>query len=266
MTAPVAKTKVEELLNKLQNLSEADQHNQFLLNSLQKEAEKLKNAHAYGAYIALGVVSALKGDTKKMRDYHKAAIAIAPAGDMNAAYNYAVSLHYLDFYSEAADWANSAFRGSSGPGYYQLVLRTLRDACRFGEAAELIRKMDEQINSSVKLDLNSILEFADYLKRHEVSDAQAEAMQKLAVELVREHQAAVFNMKTSILDDETSDWASVIWSIKSDERISGLNSQLSEKIAESEMPAHVVGAFNIYLRQTGVGHGDNKQGSAGVFS
>ncbi len=100
------KTKTEELVAELNAMRKAKAFNDFSLKKLEREAQKLINVDAAGAYLILGILSCIKREFDVMRSHHENAIKLVNDAECNR--NYAASLLIAGFPSEAYDYYTAA--------------------------------------------------------------------------------------------------------------------------------------------------------------
>ncbi len=87
-------------------MRKARAYNDLSIKRIEREAQKLRNSNAAGAYVVLGMLSCLKRDFGSMRSYHENAIKLVNDAEYNR--NYAASLLIAGFPTEAYDYYKTA--------------------------------------------------------------------------------------------------------------------------------------------------------------
>ena len=95
------KSKTSKLIEKMNDLVNRRDRDEFTLRRIKSEAEKLRSSDAFNSYILLGMLASLANNVDEMRLNHLAALKLQP-NDPTGNINYSTSLNNLCFYSEVS--------------------------------------------------------------------------------------------------------------------------------------------------------------------
>ena len=237
------KTKASKLIEKMNDLVNRRDRDEFTLRKIRKEAEKLRSSDAFNAYILLGMLASLENDVDEMRLNHLAALKLRP-DDPNANFNYSTSLNNLCFYSEAREFAVKAYLG--GPGNLQ-ILSSLIEICvrsgRIREARKWLRKIEKLEPEVVIENKNIILEAYDLFSEFDVSDDDVEEILRLSLSALHHNKVVPTKIIIETLSDEESYWLNYMFEVQRPPAdIVELNFEAAERLANSEIPARATDA------------------------
>ena len=131
-------TKSAELIERLGDLANVLEINDFDLRQLEREARRLLAADAAGAYEILGAVASLRGDAESVHGEHKRALNLSRESH-DSLYNYAVSLGVIGDFDGAREAACKAFK--KAPTDRETLMRCIEFSTMSGhllEARQLI--------------------------------------------------------------------------------------------------------------------------------
>jgi hypothetical protein len=234
-TGPSAKSKSQDLWDRLNALSGGAEVDDFHLRSLGREIDALRKTDAFEAFQLTGALAAIHGDIQGMRQAHAAAIKLRP-GDVYAYTNYGTSLAKTSYFRESADQFRTAFRID------KLDLDILKQYIEHTLSAGLLQESSVAVKEWVKRAPTSPLPLAGAIERlATVQRARGldDAETSRVVDLLREvaHRNRVFDISVSIgsLADDDSQWLSVIGFASRDPATTRrLNDQLTDVIAGSD--------------------------------
>ena len=97
------KSKGQEIVDKLNEMFDRKQINQFEIRKFKNEAEKLKQVDLPGAFTILGIIACIEKNTDDMHSSHKNAIAYSSDEDVKivSMVQYVISLYNAELFEEA---------------------------------------------------------------------------------------------------------------------------------------------------------------------
>ena len=138
---PAPTKKVNRLIERLAQLADAPEIDQFSLQRIARDANALMKSDPAGAYTVLGGVAALRGERDETRRRHRTALKIE--SDFAYLFNYLVSLSMLDEHEEALQVAIGALE--KYPDHLKLLnsaIKAAAESANFETARDLSHKWD----------------------------------------------------------------------------------------------------------------------------
>jgi tetratricopeptide (TPR) repeat protein len=223
--------KLIERVNTL--LTTKRERNQFVLNSLKKDAQALLKVDAFSANIVLGMVACLERNAKAAREFHLKAIRICDNFEANI--NFATSLDNLGARIEAAQYYEKALKFQ--PDSITVVRKftaSLVSACNFRHARlmfERWRKLDPKIT---ELDLGAPLsQFESVVESNKVSDEQTLAAQAIVIKCMMKRNAVEEDISVEVLEEDGFKWIDhVIGVNKNIDEVIDMNYELAQNLVE----------------------------------
>ena len=244
--APAPKLKVNDLLERLSALLKQSHCDQMALKRIEREAELLVQSDALGGYIALGVVSSIKGNAQDIRAYYEKSLKLSD--NYLVRENYGNSLAHLHLWSEALLQFDKALSHS-------LDVALLKHCIGYALQSGHPEKASQYIGVLVKAEpaakddseIQKLLQIIAILRKSGLSDDDMAEITAMAESVALEFGATIVN--SHIWLDLASEYApSVVNHIKvhlKDADVIEMNWRLAECKAYADTEALRSGKYSI---------------------
>lgn len=231
-----AQTAGDSLIDRVNRLLERNERNDFILRSIQKEAEALRRVDAFKAYLVFGMIACLERDVNTTKDFHLKALKIRD--NYLANFNFATSLVNLGAKSEALPYYKKAIRCEpENIGALEDFLEAAFDALSFRLAGELLAKW-KKLNPGKEHPYEKVIDrVVTALNRSGVSDAEAESIESIAESILLRDKVPLVGCVVDLLKEDDSEW--VDCEIQVEKGVSSvveMNCNLAEIVAEKIDP------------------------------
>jgi len=244
--SPEPKLKSEELVERINKLTQEDRKNVFKINALRKEAEALIKNDPFNAYMILGALSGIEAKIDEVRDYFNRSIKISP-NNYYGYYSFAKALHNNGFYSEASPYAIKA--NELNPGNTDILNFLVNNCCssgRYRDANDWLKKWGRAMPKRQHKDANALEQINYFVSDKEINDDDVEHLQLIAFDLLNEYGIFGHNGGVQMLSDEESSWVShELKIIRPVAEIVDLNEKLAEKLAGENLPSNLTSSVVI---------------------
>ncbi|MBA4382956.1 MAG: hypothetical protein C0406_10360 [Sideroxydans sp.] len=197
---PVARTKAEELLERISKLVNSDEViDEFRLAALKRDAKESLKTDAFTGYMALGALSTIAWSDHEIDENHQRSINLS---DIELSHrNYAVSLAAVLRFKQATEEAITA--SNMQPENLTALRLAQKYAVMAGEisiAVNLFNTLTERSNSDTENDFNAV-HIAAILAKTKVSETELQQGQQIAFDVLRSHRKSPKSISTTVDDD-----------------------------------------------------------------
>lgn len=210
MSLVKAKTKGEELGERIDNLSYKDRRNPFLLNRLKKEAEDSIKVDPINAYSILGAIARFQDKIDDIHKYFKIITTKFPY-DFIGYVNYCVSLMNAGYFDEAIKYAHRAYElNPTDPFCIERLIDCYWGAGKYISGMEWVLKAEGMKLEYLSEKIQVFKEINSFLNEKHVSEESFVESVNLAYSLL--HKNGIYHSRPNIspsfeiLEDEDSKW------------------------------------------------------------
>lgn len=180
--------KVNDLIDRLTLLAESP--NEFQLRGIEREAHALLKHDAHGAYIALAIIAAIRGDVDESISHHEKSLKLS--NDALTRRLYVTSLNHLTLWREALDQADIILNQAPLPELLEICIEVSLRAAQPHRATtyyQMLAKLTPDTqpgNHLVKL-----MQTAEKLKLTGLTDEELTEMIAIAEDVARDFGATI---------------------------------------------------------------------------
>ncbi len=162
----------EEIFERIGRFLRGGEISDFLLRRIETDAERLKAIDPPGAYSALGVIAALRGEEKQTRRWHQAAQNAAGGRNPDIANNYAASLRILGRVEESLEINRKA--AAQNPGSAEALGRYISGCYvtgRFRRGQKALAMAKRPLSDGPRRVADATLQIAHWLDLQQIPDS-----------------------------------------------------------------------------------------------
>jgi len=246
MATGQAKTKAEELINRLNALVNQRHPSEFQVLQLQHQAESLRQSSFVEAAIALGAVATIRWDESEMRRQFDHAMQMRK-GDHNLHANFARCLVRLNLHSEARRQYEQALQiQPSDKGVLADAIKACTWSGQFLRAKEYIERFNRLSADNPSEFGQFVAQAIELLKGTEVSEQQIDELVEIAMSVLRDAKISYISVNGRVLNDEESGFISIEFLLDSTiSRVVDFDDTLAEKLAVSSPSGDLTNLISI---------------------
>jgi tetratricopeptide (TPR) repeat protein len=238
-------TRTNDLLGKINSLSQRDLGNEVLLKILERQSRDVLSAgDAAAGYTLLGALAAVRQDKAGARSFHAKAVAASPR-DPGIYRNYAISLVKLGSFDDAISAADRAWAlDNSQLENLALLVQLISSTGRLREAVGRIDAAKLSLEDDPKI--LELEELAALLEERGISDISAGAIARAAREIVP--PLSVTGLVHRLAADDETKWVDFALTVdESAERVTELNVALAERLSELTLDSEIGRASSAFV-------------------
>lgn len=236
---PQLVTNANKLVDEINQLSLADEIDEFTFARLEREIDKLLKIEPFRAHSFRGVLASLRHDWNSMREDYQVALKLATINEDKAVVlqNHATALEWNGCFSEAAKLAVESYDTFPSTYRAQRVIELFVRTGLFHQSASFMRQYPQKLQSD---NYRFFLQVEQFMDQHGVSDEMLQQLIEMAVAVLHKHE--FFNFHSNLIREELVEDESELcfcYTIKIKRSITeavDLNYELAREIAKSGLP------------------------------
>lgn len=199
----------EEIFARIGRFLRGGEVSDFLLRRIETDAERLKDSDPPGAYSALGVIAALRGNERNTRRWHQSAQAAAGGRNPDIANNYAASLRILGRVEESLEINRKA--AAQNPGSADALGRYI-SACyvtgRFRRGQKALASAKRPLTDGPRRVADATAQIAQWLDQQEIPDSDLLTWIDACFAITRETGGGIAEGGGTLTIDGADQWLS----------------------------------------------------------